>query len=134
MTDKHTALIYTIVLMSAADGSMSDSELERISLMVKFLPAFRNFDLDELPRITTECTEILQREDGIDVALGRVEAALSPALCETAYALACDIAAADGEAKQEELRLLEMMRDQLNIERLTAAAIERGARARHATV
>jgi tellurite resistance protein len=50
---------------------------------------------------------------------------------ETAYAVACDIVAADGEANQEELRMLEMIRFRLDVDRLTAAAIERGARARH---
>jgi len=44
------------------------------------------------------------------------------------------VAAADGKASQEELRLLEMIRDRLDIGRLPAAAIERAARARHATV
>lgn len=41
------------------------------------------------------------------------------------------MAAADGYTTQEELRLLELLRDSLEIDRLNAAAIERGARARH---
>jgi len=49
----------------------------------------------------------------------------------TAYALACDVAASDGAAAIEELRLLEIMRHRLGVGRLTAAAIERGARARY---
>ena len=40
-------------------------------------------------------------------------------------------AAADAHASQEELRLLEILRDRLDIGPLEAAAIERGARARH---
>jgi hypothetical protein len=52
-------------------------------------------------------------------------------LRETAYALACDVVAADGRATQEELRLLELLRHRLEVGRLPAAAIERGARARH---
>jgi tellurite resistance protein len=55
-------------------------------------------------------------------------------LVETAYALACDIAAADGFASQEELRLLEMLRHELAVGRLEAAAIERGTRARQMTL
>ena len=39
--------------------------------------------------------------------------------------------AADGLATQEELRLLELLRHRLDVGRLEAAAIERGARARH---
>ena len=55
-------------------------------------------------------------------------------LHETAYAIACDLVAADGEVTQEELRLLELIRHRLNVDRLTAAAIERGARARFQTL
>jgi hypothetical protein len=40
------------------------------------------------------------------------------------------VVAADGRAQQEDLRLLEMIRHRLDIDRLIAAAIERGARAR----
>jgi uncharacterized tellurite resistance protein B-like protein len=58
--------------------------------------------------------------------------ALPDRLRETAYALACDVVAADGTAAQEELRLLEIMRHSLDIDRLNAAAIERGAAARYA--
>lgn len=133
MIDKQTALIYTMVLMSAADRHMTDSELGHIGLIVNDLPVFEGFDYDSLPRIAGECAELLQDENGLDRALESIKAALPPSLRETAYAVACDIAAADAAISQEELRLLEMMRDHLEIERLVAAAIERGSRARHAT-
>ena len=51
-------------------------------------------------------------------------------LHETAYALAVEIAAADLTVTPEELRLLDMLRDFLKVDKLAAAAIERGARAR----
>jgi tellurite resistance protein len=60
-----------------------------------------------------------------------IREALPSRLYDTAYAIACDVVAADGSASQEELRLLEMLRHQLEIDRLTAAAIERGSGARH---
>ncbi len=50
-------------------------------------------------------------------------------LREMAYALACEIAAADGKVSQEEARILEMVRHKLGLGRLVCAAIERGARA-----
>ena len=52
----------------------------------------------------------------------------------TAYAIACDLVAVDGNATEEELRVLELIRHRLNIDRLIAAAIERGARARFQTL
>lgn len=124
------ALIYTMVLMSAADSDMTDDELRMIGEIVRMLPIFNDFDPESLPRIAGDCAEILQDEEGLDNALELIRDALPQKLRETAYGLACDIAAADGELAQEELRLLEMIRHELHVDRLIAAAIERGAAAR----
>lgn len=132
--DPHSALVYVMVLTSASDGEMTDPELAAIGEIVTHLPVFREFDVDRLPSIAASCTDMLQEEDGLDAALSLVEVALPPHLRETAYALACDVAAADGALSQEELRLLEIIRHELRVGRLPAAAIERGARARHATL
>lgn len=132
MIDHHTALIYTMVLVAAADADMTDRELGTIGEMVRFLPVFRDYGTDGLPEAAGACAELLQRDDGLDRALDEIYAALPEHLRETAYALACDVVAADGKASQEELRLLEMIRHRLEVGRLAAAAIERGARARHA--
>ena len=134
MTDSHGALIYTMVLASASDGSMSDMELETLSETVRFLPVFRGFDRARIEQLSRECAALLQDEDGLDNAIDVIQGALPARLHETAYAIACDVVAADGSASQEELRLLEMLRHKLNIDRLHAAAIERGARARHMTL
>jgi hypothetical protein len=63
-----------------------------------------------------------------------IKAALPARLHETGYAIACDLVASHGEAGQEELRVLELLRHRLNLEPLIAAAIERGARARFRTL
>jgi hypothetical protein len=44
------------------------------------------------------------------------------------------VAAADGKITGPEARMLEEIREELRIDRLHAAAIERGARARHMTL
>ena len=130
MLDPHGALIYTMVIVSAADREMSDPELAIIGDIVGHLPAFRGFDRQQLPGVLEACTRLLNRENGLEEAFAAIKKALPANLRETAYALACDVAAADGEASQEELRVLEMMRHRLSIDRLIAAGIERGARAR----
>ncbi|MEE3071874.1 MAG: tellurite resistance TerB family protein, partial [Pseudomonadota bacterium] len=78
--------------------------------------------------------DLFAEEDGLDALFGLIRDALPERLNETAYALACDVAAADGHLYEPELRMLEEMRYELNIDRLHAAAIERGARARHITL
>jgi tellurite resistance protein len=96
------------------------------------LPVFANYDSSHLTQASADCAAILQQEEGLDTVLGLIREALSERLRETAYALACDVAAADGSVEQEELRLLEIIRYELQVDRLSAAAIERGARARYA--
>ena len=129
MLDPHGALIYTMVIVSAADANMDDAEFRLIGRMIEYLPVFRTFDRKKLPGLLNDCAESLAREDGLDETLQAIRTALPVNLRETAYAVACDLVAADGEATQEELRALELIRHELDIERLTAAAIERGARA-----
>ena len=134
MIDHQAALIYTMVLVSASDRNMSDAEMRIIGDNVRDLPVFGNYDRDQLTRQLDECAKLLNHDNGLDQTFGQIKAALSPRLRETAYALACDVAAADGEASQEELRVLELIRHHLHIDRLVAAAIERGTRARFMTV
>jgi tellurite resistance protein len=133
MIDHQAALIYAMVMASAADSDMTDAELARIGEIVSHLPIFASFDTERLPEIANDCAVILSDADGLDKAFDAMRGALPNRLRETAYALACDVVAADGSAAQEELRLLEIMRHSLDIDRLNAAAIERGAAARYAT-
>lgn len=132
MNDPQQALIYSMIVASVADMNMKDIELARISEMVAHLPVFDGFDPATLPTIADECVALLERDDGLDEMFGQIREILPERLRETAYALACDVVAADGRASQEELRLLEMMRHEVGIDRLSAAAIERGAAARYA--
>ena len=132
--DHHSALIHTMVLVSASEGRMSDRELNDMGRLVRDLPVFRNFDPDRIVEVGNACAELLTQEDGLDVALDRIGAALPPPLRETAYLLACDVAAADGRPAEAELQMIELIRHRLNIDRLAAAAIERAAQARHRTV
>jgi len=134
MLDHHRALIYTMVIVSAADSELPDAELRIIGDIVRDLPGFRDFDEGGLPRILNDCTELMRREDGREETLKAIKAGLPVKLRETAYAIACDLVASDGEASQEELRIIELIRHRLNLERLVAAAIERGARARFQTL
>jgi tellurite resistance protein len=130
MISHHAALIYTMVLVSASDRRMPDSELRKIGEITGTLPVFEGYNPNLLPQTTATCADLLDDEDGLEKAFSLIEAALPGKLRETAYALACDIAAADQEVPEEEMRMLEMIRHRLKIDRLIAAGIERGARAR----
>ncbi len=130
MIDSHAALIYTMVLVSAADRGMTDAELHIIGDIVNHLPVFAGYEHKKVPRDLKDCATLLSSDDGLAATLRAIKDALPVKLHETAYAVACDVAAADGTASQEALRVLELLRDTLEIDQLIAAGIERGARAR----
>ena len=126
----HSALIYVMVIVSASDSDMTDSELKFIGTTVRTFPAFNGYDEENIIRDAENCAAILGDDEGLEAVLGLVKEALPQTHLDTAYALACDVAVADGALAQEELRVLEMLRHNLGVDRLTAAAIERGAAAR----
>jgi tellurite resistance protein len=130
MITHHAALIYTMVMVSAADRDMTDAELRKIGEIISGLPVFRDYNRDLLPATSAACADCLDADDGMEAALSQIEGALPAKLRETAYALACDVAAADGRVHREEMRMLELLRDRLGIDRLVAVAIERAAKAR----
>ena len=125
-------LVYVMVATSAADGTMSDSELKSIGSEVQSLPVFEALSDDAFMGAVRTCTTILDDSDGLDTIIQMV-ASLPQRLQETAYALAVDVAAADLSVAPEEVRFLQLMRDGLKIDRLTTAAIERAAKARFQT-
>ena len=127
----HDALIYVMVTMSAVDRTMTDAELARIGEIVSNLPIFRDFDQEKLVKTAEGCGEVLNEDGGLDRVLLLVRSALPKKLHETAYAIALEIAVADLDVKPEETRFLEMLRDSLDLDRLTTAGIERGIRARN---
>ena len=128
------ALCAVMIAVSVSDEHIQTSELVKITNIINNLPVFANYDADHAPRVSRTVFELFAEEDGLDALFGLIRDALPERLNETAYALACDVAAADGEIAQSELRMLEEIRYELNIDRLHAAAIERGARARHTTL
>ncbi|PWR03302.1 2-dehydro-3-deoxyphosphooctonate aldolase [Meridianimarinicoccus roseus] len=128
------SLVALMIAISASDAQIRTSELVRIQSMLNHLPIFGDYEQSRLTQVSSLVFELFEEEDGLDALFGLVREALPERLFETAYALACDVAAADGTLNEAELRLLEEMRYELSLDRLHAAAIERGARARHMTL
>lgn len=127
-------LVALMIATSASDENLRTSELLTIERIVNQLPIFADYDQARIRSTSEVVFELFSEEDGLDALFGLIRANLPPRLNETAYALACDVAASDGALGDSELRLLEEIRFELDISRLHAAAIERGARARHLTL
>ncbi|PVA06198.1 tellurite resistance TerB family protein [Thalassorhabdomicrobium marinisediminis] len=128
------ALCAMMIAVSASDETIRTAELVKITNVLNHLPVFADYDSDHLARVSRTVLDLFDQEDGLDALFGLIRDTLPERLYETAYALACEVAAADGNIAQSELRMLEEIRYELNIDRLHAAAIERGARARHVTL
>ncbi len=124
-------LVAVMIAVSASDEQIRTAELVKIESAVNNLPIFGDYDEDRVNIVAQTVFDLFSDEDGLDALFGLIRDNLPERLFETAYALACDVAAADGTLADTELRLLEEIRYELNLDRLHAAAIERGARARH---
>jgi len=125
------ALVAVMVAVTFSDGQMRTAELLAVENAVNNLPVFGNYDADRIGIVTRTVADLFAEEEGLDALFGLIRDTLPDKLNETAYVLACDVAASDGRLGQGELRLLQEIRDELDIDRLAAAAIERAARARH---
>jgi hypothetical protein len=129
--DAPEALALTMVLVAAADGGMSDREIGVMAGQVQTLPVFRDFSTEQFRIVTDAAVELLKEDDGLQRAAQLVRSALEPRLRETAYALACEVVAANPVTQQRTLEMLAFVRTELHLDPLVAAAIERGVRARH---
>ena len=112
--------------------AISQQELDRIEQLLARTPIFAGYDRARLEAVANQCVDVINRS-GVEPALDAAVGALPDRLQDTAYALAVEIAVVDLHLPQEELRLLEMIRDLMKIDRLVTAAIEAAARARMRT-
>ncbi len=125
------ALVSLMVAVSASDENMRTSELVAIERMVDHMPVFAAYDVDRIRVVSQTVITLFEEEDGIEALFGLVRDALPERLYETAYALCCDVAAADGRLTENEAEFLQEIRHELNVSRLHAAAIELSSQLRH---
>jgi tellurite resistance protein len=122
-----------MIAVSASDEDIRTVELVKIQSAVNNLPVFATYDIDRMNIMAQTVFDLFEQEDGLDALFGLIRDNLPERLFETAYALSCSVPSADGTLQESELRILEEIRYELDLDRLHAAAIERGARARHIT-
>lgn len=127
----HDALIFAMVMASAVDNAMNDQEMERIGHLVEQTPVFSGFAPNNLVNVASRCASLLAGPEGMDIVLETIRDALPERLYDTAYALAVEVAAIDHTVRPEEIRFLQLLRDRFGLDKLTCAAIERSAIARH---
>lgn len=116
MTNEHietAKALMTVALMAAdADGRLKRRELERLRMLAAEHPAFRELASVDL-FIHDRAQEL--RADGGEAAIARAAAVLSPRMRETAYAIAVELAIADGGTHPGEHALLTRLGKAFNI-------------------
>lgn len=123
------AIIYVMVVTASSDEGISDHELAVIGSLIERSPVFDGFEMERLEKVANDAVDETNTT-GLDGVLDMAFAVIPKRLHDTAYALAVEVAVVDVQLPQEELRLLEMVRDRLEVDRLVTAAIEASARAR----
>lgn len=127
----HEAMIYLMVITSASDRDMTNDELARIGEVTRTWPVFHDFDEEKLVSIAQACQKLLHEEKGLDGVLELAREVIPDRLHDTAYAAAVEVAAVDLEMRMEELRVIQKLRQHLDLDAGTTGAIERAAKARH---
>lgn len=131
MLTPQAALIYTMVIVAEADSDISSSEASLISDLVGHLPVFDHLDEQEMTRLAVECSDMIATEQGLDRAFAGIRDALTPTLREAAYALACDVMASDRYLNRNEIRILERVRHELQVQPNVADLLEGATRIRY---
>lgn len=126
-----TALVYIMVASATADHSLAKIESKVIADTVKILPVFKGFTFEHFKEDIDNCISLLEEKEGIVALLGLIAEALPDRLKPTAYTLACEVVIADRKILKSEIAWLDLLRQKLNIEILTAAAIEMTVHSRY---
>ena len=92
------ALVCAMVLMAASDRNMPDAERRDDVPPGAGAAGLQRFPPRRHRQRDRDLPGLLEREDGLDRACALIRDALPQRLRETAYLLACEVAAADGEA------------------------------------
>ncbi|WP_178130776.1 tellurite resistance TerB family protein [Reyranella sp. CPCC 100927] len=132
MSALQDGLIWTMVLASAADRDFSKTEIDTLRDLVEHLPVFRGFKIDRLPKVTEACASTLIADGGVDKVAAFIRKTVSRRFGETAYALACDLIASEGQVRDTEIGVLDLLAELFDLDSLTCAALETAARARYA--
>ncbi|HEY4192900.1 MAG TPA: tellurite resistance TerB family protein [Mesorhizobium sp.] len=130
----HEALIYLMVVASASDRDMSDAELARIGEVVRAWPVFEDFDSRRLVGVAQDCQIMLHEGNGLDDVLDLAKRVIPARLHDTAYAAVFEVVVSDLEMRMEEVRVLQRLREALELDPLAVAAIELANKARHRTL
>ena len=94
------ALVAIMIAEGTSHRGVTKIEFASIIKIVEHLPIFKDYDVACVKTIAETVFDIFEEEDGLDALFGLIRVSLPEHLYETAYALACDVAARTGALKK----------------------------------
>lgn len=116
---KQEAMVAVMLAISAADGNISDEEIEDLITRLRRLRLFSGLTDDQLIAATNRPFDLL-RKGGPDELIRSACPALPQQLRESAFAIAVDLAFSDGSVADEEKQLIEKLQQDFGISDETA--------------
>lgn len=98
----------------AADGVITDEEAQGMIVGLVRMKMFAGYSSNQMGAMLNKLVGIV-RKQGLDVLLGLAKEGLSPDMRETAFAVATDLALADGEIAGKEKEVLTKIQQDLGI-------------------
>lgn len=111
---KHEAFVATMLAVSAADGQISDEEVEDMVSRLRRVHLFSGMSDDDLVASTNRPFALL-RKGGPGELIRSASPVLPNELRESAFAVAVDIAFSDGTVEDEEKQLIEDLQREFGI-------------------
>lgn len=119
-TVQHSIMV-VVVSAICADGSVSDTEVDRLRSMLARSPIYCDNSVAEDDRLIDFALD-LYRQQG-DAALTEAARHLEQPLRETAFAFACEMVFADGMIGPDEERFVDHLCRELGIDQTVADAV-----------
>jgi uncharacterized tellurite resistance protein B-like protein len=106
-------LLHCMLLMSAADGQMEQSEIAHVETYFNTLPDFEGKDFGHL---IEQANKVIARYGGMKESVKSLSEIQSEAVRKKCFVLAADIAMSSGDVDESEEQMLETMQRILNID------------------
>lgn len=112
--NKQEAFAAVMLAVSAADGNVSDEEVEDVVGRFTRMRLFSDMGTSQLTAMTGRLFRLLKK-GGSEELIRRGAPVLPHDLRETAFAVAVDMAFSDGSVEEEEKRLIERLQQELGL-------------------
>jgi tellurite resistance protein len=112
--DKQESFLAIALAVSAADGHISQSEVNGIISYLSRMKMFENISGNRMQAMFDNLIGIIRRQ-GVGPLVNMARESLPTELRQTAFACAVDIALADGVIEQDEQNLLEQLQKVLEV-------------------